>query len=133
MPAEGTRMRSRILMMAGLCSAVGLACAGPKGDKGEAGDTGPQGMAGQQGPPGAPAPGGNNLFRWVKDPAQWALASGTQGTIALVGADSLEGDAAFELNLTSGTTGSQYTFGDFIAVDPRRTYGGRISTKLVNG
>lgn len=110
-----------------------LACQGTQGMQGPEGPPGPQGPAGPQGQPGAPAPGGNSLMRWVPEPAQWALASGTQGTIALDTSDPLEGDSSFEFTVTSGTTGSQYTFGDFIPVDTRRSYAGRISAKLVSG
>src|SRR4051812_15098919 len=109
------------------------ACAGPKGDPGPEGPTGPQGTTGPQGLPGAPAPGGNNLMRWAPDVSQWVLASGTQGTIALDTSDPQEGDSSFELAVTSGTTGSQYTFGDYIPVDTRHSYTGRISAKLVSG
>jgi len=126
-------------LVALLLTVIFWGCSGPKGDKGDPGDTGPQGPTGAtgpvgpQGPPGTPAPGGDNLMRWAPDTSLWVLASGTQGAVSLDNADALEGGSSFDFNVTTGTTGSQYTYGDFLPIDTRRTYSGRISVKLVSG
>jgi microcystin-dependent protein len=120
------------LLLAVACSGA-PGPAGPEGATGPQGPAGAQGIPGPQGVPGQPAPGGDNLIRWAPDITQWALASGTQGTIALNTADALEGDSSFDFSVTTGTTGSQYTYGDFIPVDPRRVLTGRVSAKLVSG
>jgi hypothetical protein len=112
---------------------VSLACAGPKGDKGEQGDPGAQGAQGTPGVPGAPAPGGNNLILWGSDASKWSQLTGAPSTAAANTTDVIEGDASFEFNVPSGTQGGYFVYGDYIAVDPRVTYVGALSVKLVNG
>jgi microcystin-dependent protein len=98
-----------------------------------AGPEGPPGPPGPVGPPGAAAPGGNNLVHWSSDPTQWTLISGEQGLVTNETSESLDGDSSFQFTIPTGVTGAQYTYGDVIAVDTRRTYAGAISAKLVNG
>jgi len=115
---------------------VSLACAGPKGDKGDPGDPGTQGPAGPPGTAGAnglPAPGGNNLVLWGSDPTKWSQLTGAPSTATANTADVIEGDASFEFNVPTGTQGGYFAFGDYIPVDPRVTYSGALSVKLVNG
>jgi len=113
-----------------------LACKGDKGDTGDPGPPGPQGAqgtTGQNGAAGTPAPGGNNLVLWGSDPAKWAQALGAPSTAAANTTDVIEGDASFEFNVPAGTQGGYFVYGDYIAVDPRVTYVGALSVKLVNG
>lgn len=115
---------------------VSLACAGSKGDKGDQGDPGIQGPTGPAGTPGVngtPAPGGNNLILWGSDPSKWSQAAGAPSTATANTTDVIEGDASFEFNVPAGTQGGYFVYGDYIAVDPRVTYVGALSVKLVNG
>src|SRR4051812_24257241 len=119
--------------------AVALALLACKGDKGDTGDPGPpapqgaQGTTGQNGPPGTPAPGGNNLVLWGSDATKWAQALGAPATAAANNTDVIEGDASFEFNGPAGTQGGYFVYGDYLAADPRVTYAGALSVKLVNG
>jgi len=47
----------------------------------------------------------------------------------------VEGDSSFEFNVPpgSGTQGAWFVYGDFVAIDPRLTYRGSVSAKLVTG
>ncbi|HYV45554.1 MAG TPA: collagen-like protein [Myxococcaceae bacterium] len=123
-------MAKRTLFLFVFCAA--LACTGPQGPTGDPGAQGQQGAVGPPGPAGATGANGS-LIRWGSDPSQWAFLAGTQGTIALNTTDVLEGDSSFDFTVTSGATGSEYTYGDFVAVDPRQIYAGRVSSNLVTG
>ena len=72
-------------------------------------------------------------MQWDSDVSRWTLVSGMLGTVTSETGDHVEGDSSFQFAVPSGTSGSQYTYGDFIAVDPRRTYAGAITAKMING
>jgi hypothetical protein len=77
--------------------------------------------------------GGANLIDWTPDVGKWTFLSGTQATIALNSTDVLEGDTSFDLTVNTGATGSVYTYGPMIPVDPSRRYRGEIAAKLITG
>lgn len=106
---------------------------GPQGDIGPQGPTGPQGDIGPQGPQGVPGPGGYNIIHWGSNLAAWSFVEGTQATITRNTTDVKEGDSSFDLEVSTGTTGAVYTYGDFIPIDPTLIYQGRVSVKLVLG
>ena len=126
---------------------------GPTGPTGPAGAAGAQGPQGNQGPPGAngangaagatgptgpagsPAPLGTgaNLIYFTKDVTQWTNVGGTAPVYSLNAADSLSGNASFDITVSSGTLGEWSTFGDFIPVDPTHHYVGEINAKLITG
>lgn len=108
---------------------------GPPGPQGEPGLQGLQGTDGAQGPAGPrgpPGPGGGSLIDWQPDPSRWANLGG-EGAVALNASDSIEGNSSFDITSTSGTNPLYFTYGDFIPVDPRMSYAGRLSAKRVSG
>jgi len=123
-------MAKRTLFLLVLLAA--LACTGQQGPKGDTGAQGPQGAVGPAGPPGANGANGS-LIKWGSDMSQWTFLNGAQGTIALNTTDVLEGDSSFDFTVTSGAAGSEYTYGDYVAVDPRQSYAGHVSANLITG
>lgn len=77
--------------------------------------------------------GGNNLINWLPDLSRWTLLNGAAATLQLNTDDTLSGDTSVDITTESGATGAIYTYGDFIPIDPRMLYQGRISVKRVAG
>src|SRR5688572_25620862 len=120
---EGMQMLDRLKCCGalGLVLALGLSCAGPKGDPGIQGDPGLQGppgatgAVGATGPQGPAAPGGNNLMLWGSTPTAWTQVNGAASTVVRNTMDVREGDSSFEFTVPAGTQGAWFTYGDFIA------------------
>jgi hypothetical protein len=53
--------------------------------------------------------------------------------VALNTSDSVEGNSSFDITSTSGSASLVYAYGDFIPVDPRMSYAGRLSAKRISG
>ncbi len=77
--------------------------------------------------------GGGNLIEWTPDVPKWTYLAGTAGTVTLNNTDVLEGGSSFDLTINTGATGTVYTYGDLIPIDPARRYRGELAAKLVTG
>lgn len=79
------------------------------------------------------ARGGRNLIDWQPVISRWQNIGGTQATVTLDTADSVEGDSSFKITVPLSTTSGSLVYGDYIPVEPGRRYKGRISAKMTQG
>lgn len=134
-----------LVTLAAGTAVVVMACQGPTGLEGLSGSPGPSGSGGPPGPPGTVTleDGGSlvglnfgaNLISWRYEASLWQVLGGTPVITVVVATDggAPEGDSSFQVANSTAVNAGVAAFGGYIAVDPSRWYGSRISAKLVTG